>query len=250
MEIADLPTGTGGGVDGLEDLRRDNFERIWKVLDGTGDLSGQRLLEIGCARGFFLDGARKRGLSVVGIEPDAYGDEAKRKGHEVLTGLFPAVTASFPDRSFDIVAFNDVFEHVPDPRNALHECNRLLTPGGKLLINLPMSDGIFYRTARIMKVLGWNKPYERLWQKGFSSPHVYYFSEHSLKTLIKNTIGYRTLHSGRLRTTSLSRLRQRLRSVSVNRVSTAALYIGSVVLTLGEGVFPADIKVFIFEKPQ
>ncbi len=44
-----------------------------------------------------------------------------------------------PGGSYDMVICNHVLEHVPDYSKALNELNRILTPGGKLIINFPIN---------------------------------------------------------------------------------------------------------------
>jgi SAM-dependent methyltransferase len=43
----------------------------------------------------------------------------------------------FEDASFDSAMINQVFEHVFNPDEFLHEVNRILKPGGKLLLTVP-----------------------------------------------------------------------------------------------------------------
>ncbi len=45
-----------------------------------------------------------------------------------------------PDASFDAIMCTEVLEHVPDPVAALTELNRLLKPGGHLLITAPFAS--------------------------------------------------------------------------------------------------------------
>lgn len=45
-----------------------------------------------------------------------------------------------PDASFDAIMCTEVFEHVPDAVAALKELNRLLKPGGYLLITAPFAS--------------------------------------------------------------------------------------------------------------
>lgn len=45
-----------------------------------------------------------------------------------------------PDASFDAVMCTEVLEHVPDPVAALRELNRVLKPGGHLLITAPFTS--------------------------------------------------------------------------------------------------------------
>lgn len=45
-----------------------------------------------------------------------------------------------PDASFDAIMCTEVLEHVPDPVAALKELNRLLRPGGYLLVTAPFAS--------------------------------------------------------------------------------------------------------------
>ncbi len=51
--------------------------------------------------------------------------------HEDLEAL------SFPSRSFDVIACNDVLEHVDQPDRAIGELARVMRPGGTLLLTVP-----------------------------------------------------------------------------------------------------------------
>lgn len=46
---------------------------------------------------------------------------------------------SFAAGSFDLCTSTEVFEHVPDDRAGLRELHRVLRPGGRLLLTVPMS---------------------------------------------------------------------------------------------------------------
>jgi SAM-dependent methyltransferase len=48
-----------------------------------------------------------------------------------------ALALSFPDAALDLIASNDVLEHVPDPQKALAESARVLAPGGAMLFSIP-----------------------------------------------------------------------------------------------------------------
>lgn len=47
-----------------------------------------------------------------------------------------------PDASFDVIVCTEVLEHVFDPRAALKEFARLLKPGGRLVLTVPLCAGI------------------------------------------------------------------------------------------------------------
>jgi len=44
-----------------------------------------------------------------------------------------------PDHEYDAVILTQVLEHVPSPLNVLKEINRVLKPGGKLMISVPLN---------------------------------------------------------------------------------------------------------------
>lgn len=247
LELSSLDPGVGGDVDGLEALRKRNFAEIWMRLQAFGDVRGKRLLEVGCARGWFLESARDHGVETIGIEPGNYGAEAAEKGFTVLGGNFPDATASFEDGSFDFVVFNDVFEHLSDPTGALRECARLLGREGRLVINLPMSTGVMYRMAKLMRTLGWSLPYERLWQKAHVSPHQFYYSKRSLGGMVKRTTGYSCCGHWPLRTVVLTGLWPRIRQSFDSSLKAAFVYAGCVVVAFAEKVLPPDIGLFVFE---
>jgi SAM-dependent methyltransferase len=165
----------------LEDLRQRNFATILDALDRVRPARG-RLLDVGSAHGWFLRAAARRGWSAVGIERDPeMARRAGESGAEVRVGAFPE--ALEPGDKFDVVSFNDVFEHLPDVRAALRAAARALAPGGLLIVNLPDARGPFHRVARALSRLGLQGPLERLWQKGFASPHLSYFTAPLLQRL-------------------------------------------------------------------
>lgn len=207
---------------------------------------GRRLLDIGCGPGWFLRAAAAHGLAASGIEPDAaVAADARAAGLEVETGSFPAVQPSTP---VDIVTLNDVFEHLPAPAAALAAIHRVLVPGGLLVLNLPSSDGFFYRLARLCARLGWAAPLERLWQKGFESPHLYYYAPANLTRLVE-AHGFRPVYRGTLPALTAAGLWGRLRAGGgLARLPAAMLYLAlRATLPLLE-LAPSDIMVLAFRR--
>lgn len=52
--------------------------------------------------------------------------------HEDMTAL------SYEDASFDLLLTSDTLEHVPEPQRAFGEARRVLRPGGRLVLTVPM----------------------------------------------------------------------------------------------------------------
>ena len=98
-----------------------------------------RILEVGCAGGFFLKAAAERGWSPVGVEIAASAAQfaRERMGLDVRTGTLDDV--HLPAGGFDAVYLGDVLEHLPAPLAALREVNRLLRPGGVVMIAGPVT---------------------------------------------------------------------------------------------------------------
>jgi len=98
-----------------------------------------RILEIGCAGGYFLKAARERGWSPTGIEVSVDASQFAREklGLDVHTGTMDSVRME--QGSFDAVFMGDVLEHVPEPMHALRIARGLLRPGGVLLVAGPIT---------------------------------------------------------------------------------------------------------------
>jgi 2-polyprenyl-3-methyl-5-hydroxy-6-metoxy-1,4-benzoquinol methylase len=243
--------GGAGVLDELEreralvDLRQKNFERILDRVEAIGGTGRQSLLEVGCAHGWFLDAAAGRGYDVHGIEPDAtIGAIASGKGHDVKTGYFPEAL-SFPAR-YDVIVFNDVFEHLPDPRAALAACLRHLRPGGLLVLNLPSRSGAFFRLAALLDRVGVAGPFERMWQKGFPSPHVSYFHPDALTRLARRE-GLAEVYRGELEALDRRGLWRRLRlDRRSSRTGATFAWLGITVLKPLSRLFPSDIALQIY----
>jgi len=109
-----------------------------------------RLLEIGCARGVFLDLARRAGYETAGIEMNAAAAAYAREkfGLAVASGAFEEAGGELG--SFDIIAAFDVLEHAPDPALFLERLAAHLRPGGLAVIGTPDASSFLYRLAEAL----------------------------------------------------------------------------------------------------
>ena len=128
-----------------------------------------RVLDVGCAAGYFLGVMQEEGWNVLGLEPS---DAIRLHAEELLgtanvrSGLLGQV--ELEEASFDLITMWDVIEHIPDPVGAVREVRRLLKPNGKLLIE---TQNVNSRAAR---VLG------RRWQHYKHAEHIYHFNPKTL----------------------------------------------------------------------
>jgi SAM-dependent methyltransferase len=99
--------------------------------------SGGRLLDVGCAHGFFLAEAQRRGYEVAGVEfnPDMAAFARRALGLDVVEGLWSRVAP--PPGPFDVITFNDTLEYMPDPVAALRKAAGLLAPNGLVFAKTP-----------------------------------------------------------------------------------------------------------------
>jgi SAM-dependent methyltransferase len=165
-------------------FRRRNYKAILEQLKGF-NLKGRKGLEVGSAYGAFLEVSKEYDFEVTGLEPEErMVARSIQKDLRVIKGFFPA---DLPGEraGYDFLVFNDVFEHIPDCNDTLRHCKLLLRDAGVLILNLPLSSGIFYRIATGLYFLGFKAPLQRLWQFDFYTPHLYYFNRNSLETLLR-----------------------------------------------------------------
>lgn len=158
-----------------EEVRATARERLKVVMR---HLRGGRLLEPGCATGWFLDEARSEGFEVQGVELSdfAAGWGRQKLGLPIVTGTL--AEAGLADGGYDAVALWDVLEHLPDPMSELQEVNRVLKPGGYLFLSVP-NIGSFWARVLGKRWFGFAKVRE----------HLYYYDRISL-TLALNSAGF------------------------------------------------------------
>ncbi|MBR4392161.1 MAG: class I SAM-dependent methyltransferase [Bacteroidales bacterium] len=118
-----------------------------KIKLATANLQIGSALDIGCGVGDFLVALQKKGWHVQGIEPssDAKAIAQKRLG---FYPLCPDDYATLPSSSFDLITMWHVLEHVEDLHFQVDQLNRLLKPGGRLVIALPnfkSYDAYYYK---------------------------------------------------------------------------------------------------------
>jgi len=129
----------------------DNLHLIAKHIGtkgGEGGLKGKRVLEIGCAKGYFLNCAKELGAEVVGVELNQGNFEIARQtlGRNVFNReLFEL---NLPSESFDVIYTRDVIEHIHDPAPFINELSRLLKPGAMVFFETHNIDGLIHRIVR------------------------------------------------------------------------------------------------------
>jgi len=147
-----------------------------------------RILDVGCAAGYFLRVAQRLGHDVHGVEMSAAiaVEAAKALGEDrVHIGtLDEAIRAkNHAPHSFDLVTLWDVIEHVPDPQSLLRTIRGLIRPGGKLLLE---TQNVSSRWARWLG---------KRWHHYKHAEHLYHFDPTTIRRLLGDC-GFEALDVG------------------------------------------------------
>jgi SAM-dependent methyltransferase len=164
----------GGRADGYSDYRgaepvlRREFARSVKFIRRIRPHG--KLLELGCAYGFFLAEAA-RFFEVTGIElaQDAV-DHARRTGLNVLRGAADEENLRQIGR-VDVIVLFDVIEHLPEPHKTLALCRQHLNPNGIIVI----TTGDF--GSLVAKVTG------ARWRLMTPPQHLWFFTQESMRRM-------------------------------------------------------------------
>ena len=144
-----------------------------------GYVSPGRVLDIGCAFGFFLDVASENGWETYGVEISEYAARHIGDRHNVSIGELSE--AKFPDNSFDLITLWDVIEHVANPPELLAESHRILKEDGLLFVNLPNKDDLFLKVkSTLYRLMGGRA----IRLRGHFTHHIYYFSPRTIERLL------------------------------------------------------------------
>ncbi len=165
-------------VRGYTDYRQDRplylrtYRRRMRVVRRHFPKAG-RVLDVGCAAGYFLRVMQEEGWDVTGLEPsDAIRPQAEELlgAQNVKAGLLGQVDLA--PGSFDLITMWDVIEHIPDPVAAVREVGKLLAPGGRFLIETQNVD------SRAARLLG------KRWQHYKHAEHIYHFNPKTLAAVL------------------------------------------------------------------
>jgi SAM-dependent methyltransferase len=110
-----------------------------RILRDVRELAptASRLLDLGCAAGYFMERAGVAGFEPYGIDLAPWVETIAAKRGVANVRAASLHDARYPDGFFDAVHSSQVFEHLPHPHHELREITRILRPGGLLYLNVP-----------------------------------------------------------------------------------------------------------------
>jgi SAM-dependent methyltransferase len=149
-----------------------NFRRRIETLQQLiPDLRQRKVLEIGCAYGFFLDEVKRDVASAKGIDISADATRYARdvKGLVAVTGNY---TDQPPEPGVGLVAMWDTVEHLPRPDLFIEKAGREIEKGGYIAITTGDIDSL---NARMRG---------KRWRMIHPPTHMHYFSVETLSKLL------------------------------------------------------------------
>lgn len=174
----------------MKPLRLGHYDKeIKQIRNYKNNRKRNKLLDIGCALGWFINLANQSGFQADGLEPQK--DLAKKaKQDNPISRIYTGSLNTFkqPKYKYDVVTLWSVFEHFTDPDEALQKVRHLLTENGIVAIRTPNNSGLAIRTAIFLYKISSGSiriPIEASLQLNFSSKHWMIFSPKNLSVLLK-----------------------------------------------------------------
>ncbi len=133
--------------------------------------SHQRIIEVGCGFGYLTYALRRANYSVVGLDLSkvAVENATMRYGPYFLYGDVSEHSKTHAGQ-YDTVISTEVIEHIEDIHGMLESFNRLLKPGGTMILTTPN------RTPY---------PKDILWETELPPIHLWWFSEQSIRWMAR-----------------------------------------------------------------
>jgi 2-polyprenyl-3-methyl-5-hydroxy-6-metoxy-1,4-benzoquinol methylase len=146
------------------------------AIDCVPDGGNLNVLDVGCGTGTISNALSAKGHTLHGVDVSesaiaCYRDRGfdGRVG-DIETGL------DFPDATFDLVFCSEVIEHMVSPETLVREMNRVLRPGGYLVLSTPNSA---FWLFRLLGLVGYTV-------SELQHPkHFQFFSQRSLLKVLK-----------------------------------------------------------------
>ncbi len=153
-------------------VRFSKLRRWWMGVDNQGQYaaqSGEKMLDIGCGSGLSLLEAKNLGVEAWGVEADP---NVKKFAEELNLRIYQGSIQEYPFEkiSFDLIIFNQVIEHIPEPDKTLQIINSRLESNGRVILVFPNINSIWSKLSG-KRWINWHIPY-----------HLHHFSK---KTFVK-----------------------------------------------------------------
>ena len=166
------------------------LSKVWyqKTIENLPDLSGKRVLEIGCGRGEFSNflSLKFPTAKIVATDFSEGAIEVCKlrfsNSNNIEFIVEDVQRLRFPDATFDFIVCCETLEHVPDVEIAVSEIYRVLTKGGGVVITTPS----YFNAYSLVWIKCWllNKPFSS--GQGVQ-PFEHYYTSYYVRRLIRRS---------------------------------------------------------------
>lgn len=104
-----------------------------------------KILDIGTGTGDFLTTLKKvfPEVKITGVDPNSESlNAASEKYPEIVFQKMGAEKLKFPDNTFDVASISMALHHLPDIEKAFSEMQRVVKPGGWIIVSELFSDNL------------------------------------------------------------------------------------------------------------
>ena len=156
-----------------------HFRRRIQTLEARLSQRG-RLLDFGCAAGYFLEEAQQHGWNISGVE---LSQDMARSAEHLLHVPIHASLETMPDGNFDAITLWEVIEHLPDPIGTLRQLRDRLRPDGVLMLSTPNTGHWQAQRAK------------EQWNSYRPPSHLQYFTRETLANTLRRA-GFESVEVG------------------------------------------------------
>jgi len=188
-------------------FNRNDFESHMLALNLID--AGSRVLDVGCATGYFAKELSKKGCETWGVDNDALAvKKAGKYCKKTFTvDLNKVSSLPIPKKYFDYIILLDVIEHLLHPEKILEIIKPYLKNGGEIIVSVP---NIAHASVRWSLLKG---EFKYTSTGILDKTHLHFFTKNSFENSIKKA-GYKILKlsptNGMCKVPLLSKITDRL----------------------------------------
>ena len=135
--LADEWWDEGGKFKTLHDI---NPTRLEFIVDNAGELSGKKLLDIGCGGGLLCEPLARIGADVTGIDASEKNIKvaslhAEKSNLDINYINTTAEDLAAKKQKYDVITALEIIEHVENPAEFVKNCTSMLKPGGTIFFS-------------------------------------------------------------------------------------------------------------------
>lgn len=131
-----------------------------------------KLLDVGCAYGYFLELALSYGFDAYGFDASRYAVTQAAPHIKKRIRVGTLTTVSYPKESFDVITLFDVIEHLQDPVADLRKLRSYLKSGGVIVIATGDTNSLLSNILR------------KRWTFYNPPQHLFFFTTHTIEEVL------------------------------------------------------------------